>query len=48
MVNVEHDCVPDEKDSQKHVYIVYFSCTWVLKMRQNNLNAALTDKRAYV
>ena len=37
MVNVEQlCCVPDEKDSPTHVNIVYFSCTWGLKMRKIN------------
>ena len=31
-------CTPDEKDFPKHVYIVYFSCTSVLKMKQKKPN----------
>ena len=27
IMNVEQYCVPEEKESQKHVYIVYFSAT---------------------
>ena len=35
MLNNIH-CVSDEKDSRKHVYIVYFSRTWILKMRKKD------------
>ena len=39
-------CVSDEKDSQIHVYIVYFSCTQVLERRRKikfTANAALLN-----
>ena len=39
------NCVPDEKDSQKHVYIVYFSLYVSFedeeKNQQNTPNAAI-------
>ena len=41
-------CVSDEKDSRKHVYIVYFSCIDVLGRRKKKMkftaNAALNTK----
>ena len=45
MLNTKY-CVPNEKYSRKHVYIVYFSCMLVLKRRkrkkENGTNAALS------
>ena len=27
-------CLQDEKDSPKHVCIIYLSCTWILKIKR--------------
>ena len=42
MLNTNY-CVPDEKYSRKHVYVVYFSCMKVLERKKdkNTANAAL-------
>ena len=41
-------CVPDEKYSRKHVYILYFSCIYLSfgeeKKDENTANAALQNK----